>query len=164
VLAVRRKTPTPRKGLLQLDLFEPRDYELDFRVILTNKVTDDAEAVMDFHHGRGSQEGLIGEAKSYAQMDYIPSRKLAVNQIFTVSAMLAHNLGRDLQMSAEDRARRDTSKRAARWPFKTLHTLRHIVLRAGRLTRPEGKLTLTMSGNREVRDGVLRYLRAAHAA
>jgi hypothetical protein len=42
-----------------------------------------------------------------------------------------------------------------------LHTLRHIVLRAGRLTRPEGKLTLTMSGNREVRDGVLRYLRAA---
>jgi hypothetical protein len=30
----------------------------------------------------------------------------------------------------------DTSKRAARWPFKTLHTLRHIVLRAGRLTRP----------------------------
>src|ERR1051325_5541507 len=63
-----------------------------------------------------------------------------------------------------DLARRDTSKRAARWPFKTLYTLRHIVLRAGRLTRPEGKLTLTMSGNREVRDGVLRYLRAAHAA
>ena len=63
-------------------------------------------------------------------------------------SMLAHNLGRELQMSAEDRTRRDTSKRAARWLFKTLHTLRHIVLRAGRLTRPEGKLTLTMSGNR----------------
>jgi len=28
--------------------------------------------------------------------------------------------GRELQMSAEDRERRDTSKRAARWPFKTL--------------------------------------------
>ena len=41
---------------------------------------------------------------------------------------------------------------------------RRPVLRAGRLTRPEGKLTLTMSGNREVRDDVLRYLRAAHAA
>jgi hypothetical protein len=95
---------------------------------------------------------------------YIPSRKSAVNQTFTVSAMLAHNLGRELQMSAEDRDRRDTSKRAARWLFKTLHTLRHIVLRAGRLTRPEGKLTLTMSGNREVRDDVLRYVRAAQAA
>lgn len=164
VLAIRRKTPKPRKGPLQLDLFHPRDYEYDFRVILTNKVLDDAEAVMDFHHGRGSQEGLIGEAKSYAQMDYIPSRKLAVNQTFTVSAMLAHNLGRELQMSTEDRSRRDTSKRAARWPFKTLHTLRHIVLRAGRLTRPEGKLTLTMSGNRDVRDQVLHYLRAPRPA
>ncbi len=164
VLAVRRKTPTPRKGPMQLDLFQPRDYEFDFRVILTNKVTDDAEAVMDFHHGRGSQEGLIGEAKSCAQMDYIPSRRLAVNQTFTISAMLAHNLGRELQMSADDRTRRDTSKRPARWLFKTLHTLRHIVLRAGRLTRPEGKLTLTMSGNRQVRDDVQHYVRAAQAA
>jgi hypothetical protein len=40
----------------------------------------------------------------------------------------------------------------------------HIVLRAGRLTPPEGKLTLTMSGNRDVRDDVLRYVRAAHAS
>jgi hypothetical protein len=74
VLAVRRKTPTPRKGPLQLDLFQPRDYEFDFRVILTNKVTDDAEAVMDFHHERGSQEGLIGEAKSCAQKAVVASR------------------------------------------------------------------------------------------
>jgi Transposase DDE domain group 1 len=164
VLAIRRKTPTPRKGPLQLDLFQPRDYEFDYRVILTNKVTYDAADVMDFHHGRGSQEGLIGEAKAYAQLDYIPSRKLAVNQTFTLSAMLAHNLGRELQMSAEARTRSDTTKRTARWMFKTLHTLRHIILRAGRLTRPEGKLTLTMSGNSEVRDQVNRYVRAAHAA
>lgn len=164
VLAVRRRTPIPRKGPMQLDLFQPRDYEFDFRVILTNKVTDDAEAVMDFHHGRGSQEGLIGEAKSCVQMDYIPSRKLAVNQTFTVSAMMAHNLGRELQMSADDRSRSDSSKRAARWIFKTLHSIRHIVLRAGRLTRPEGTLTLTMSGNRSVADEVKRYLHAAQAA
>jgi Transposase DDE domain group 1 len=164
VLAIRRKTPKPRKGPLQLDLFQPRDYEFDFRVILTNKVMDDAAAVMDFHHGRGSQEGVIGEAKACTQLDYIPSRKLAVNQTFTLSAMLAHNLGRELQMSAEDRKRSDTTNRAARWVFKTLHTLRHVVLRAGRLTRPEGKLTLTMSGNSEVRDQVQRYVRAVHAA
>ncbi len=164
VLAIRRKTPTPRKGPMQLDLFEPRDYEFDFRVILTNKVTDDAAAVMDFHHGRGTQEGVIGEAKSSAQMDYVPSRKLAVNQTFTVSAMLAHNLGREIQMIADARTRRDTTTRAARWSFKTLHTLRHIVLRAGRLTRPEGKLTLTMSGNRTVGEDVHRYVRAVQAA
>jgi hypothetical protein len=163
VLAIRRKTPTPRKGPMQLDLFEPRDYEFDFRVILTNRVTDDAETVMDFHHGRGTQEGLIGEAKSCAQLDYVPARKLVVNQAFTLSAMLAHNLSRELQMSTEDRTRRDTSTRAARWPFKTLHTIRHYILRAGRITRPEGKLTLTMSANREVRENVRRYAQAAVA-
>jgi Transposase DDE domain group 1 len=164
VLAIRRKTPNPRKGPMQLDLFQPRDYEFDFRVILTNKVTDDAAAVMDFHHGRGAQEGLIGEAKSCAQLDYVPSRKLAVNQTFTIASMLAHNLGRELQIAAEPRKLRDTTTRAARWAFKTLHTLRHVVLRAGRLTRPEGKLTLTMSGNRAIGDEVKRYVHAARAA
>ena len=49
-------------------------------------------------------------------------------------------------------------------PIAITHANNLIVLRAGRLTRPEGKLTLTMSGNQEVRDGVLRYLRTAHAA
>lgn len=164
VLAIRRKTPTPRKGPLQLDLFEPRDYEFDFRVILTNRATDDAETVMDFHHGRGTQEGMIGEAKSCAQLDYVPARKLVVNQAFTLSAMLAHNLSRELQMSAEPRTDRDSPKRAARWPFRTLHSIRHYILRAGRITRPGGKLTLTMSGNSEVRAEVLRYAHAAQAA
>ena len=73
--------PDAAQGPAAAGPLQPRDYEFDFRVILTNKVTDDAEAVMDFHHGRGSQEGLIGEAKSCAQMDYIPSRKLAVNRV-----------------------------------------------------------------------------------
>jgi len=164
VLAIRRKTPTPRKGPMQLDLFQPRDYEFDFRVILTNKVVEDAEVVMDFHHGRGTQEGVIGEAKSCAHLDYIPARRLVVNQAFTLASMLAHNLGRELQMSAEPRTNRDTSTRAACWPFKTLHTIRHVVLRAGRLTRPEGKLTLTMSGNSAVASEVLRFVHAARAA
>lgn len=164
VLAIRRRTPKPRKGPMQLDLFVPRDFEFDFRVILTNKVTDDAAAVMEFHHGRGSQEGLIGEAKQHAQMDYIPARHLIVNQVFTLSAMLTHNLGRELQMSAESRIRCDSAKRAARWVFRKLDALRHVILRAGRLTRPEGRLTLTMNGNAAVRDDVLRYVQAARAA
>lgn len=164
VLAIRRRTPKPRKGPMQLDLFVPRDFEFDFRVILTNKVTDGAAAVMEFHHGRGSQEGLIGEAKQSAQLDYIPARRLVVNQIFTVTSMLTHNLGRELQMSAEPRSLRDSANRAARWAFRKLDTLRHVILRAGRLTRPEGKLTLTMNGNAAVRDDVLRYVQAAGAA
>ena len=77
--------------------------------------------------------------------------------ILSAASMLAHNLGRELQMSAEPRTGRDTTTRAARWPFRTLHTLRHVVLRAGRITRPEGKLTLTMSGNRTVASEVTPF-------
>jgi hypothetical protein len=160
VLAIRRRTPTPRKGPLQLDLFEPRTFEHDFRVILTNKATADAEVVMEFHHGRGAQEGIFGEAKSHAQLDYVPARKLVVNQAFTLTSMIAHNLGRELQMAADPRSWRDTANRAARWTFHTLATLRlRLFQRAGRLTRPEGRLTLTMSGNDQVRADIQHYLR-----
>ena len=48
--------------------------------------------------------------------------------------------------------------------FRKLDTLRHVILRAGRLSRPECKLTLTMNGNAAVRDDVLRYVQAACAA
>lgn len=62
------------------------------------------------------------------------------------------------------RSLRDSANRAARWAFRKLDTLRHVILRAGRLTPPEGKLTLTMNGNATVRDDVLRYVKAARAA
>jgi hypothetical protein len=58
--------------------------------------------------------------------------------MFTVTSMLTHNLGRELQMSAEPQSLRDSMNRAARWAFRKLDTLRHVILRAGRLTRPEG--------------------------
>lgn len=37
-------------------------------------------SAMAFHHGRGSQEGLIGEARQHAQLDYLPARRLVVDQ------------------------------------------------------------------------------------
>ena len=50
-------------------------------------------------------------------------------------------------------------KRPAAWKFKTLDTLRHrIIQRAGRLTRPQGELTLTMSANKAVRKELLHFL------
>ena len=45
-------------------------------------------------------------------------------------------------------AHRARPKRPAAWKFTTLDTLRHrIIQRAGRLTQPQGELTLTMSAN-----------------
>lgn len=160
VLAIRRRTQRQNKEPLQLDLFIPKDFDFEYKAIVTNRMSAAAE-VLHFHNGRGSQEGILGEAKSCAQLDYIPMRRLAGNQLFTAASLIAHNLGRELQMVASPRTRRDTIKRAARWTFQKLSTLRQrIFQRAGRLSRPEGKLTLALSGNDRVRDELTHLLDA----
>jgi len=146
---IRQKVSVPHKGPVQLDLFIPKDFKFDYKVVVTNKTTL-AKNVLEYHNGRGSQEGIIGELKSGAHFDYIPCRSQAANQHFMAAALLAHNLGRELQMRTEDPQRGLTAKRAARWVFKKLRSLRHILRRAGRLTRPGGELTLTMSDNQPV--------------
>jgi hypothetical protein len=75
--------------------------------------------------------------------------------------MMAHNLSRELQMISVPAASRALPKRPAAWKFKTLDTLRHrIIQRAGRFTRPQGELTLTMSANQKVRNELLHFLDA----
>jgi hypothetical protein len=154
----RRKNKKQYKGPLQLHLFEPRDYNFDYKVIVTNK-KGSAKSVVLFHNGRGSQEAIFGDAKTDAALDLIPTRRLAGNQIFTLCSMMAHNLSRELQMLASPVAPRSLPKRPAAWAFERLDTLRHrIIQRAGRLTRPKGELTLTMSGNETVRHDLLHFL------
>ncbi len=112
-----------------------------------------------FHNGRGSQEAIFGDAKNDAALDIIPCRRLAGNQIFTLCCMMAHNLSKEIQMPAAPAANRARPKRPAAWNFKILHTLRHgIIQRAGRLTRPKGDLTLTMSANYAVRNDLLHFI------
>lgn len=154
----RKKSKKQHKAPLQLHLFEPRDFNFDYRVIVTNK-RQSAKSVVLFHNGRGSQEGLFGDAKNDAALDVIPSRRLAGNQIFTLCAMMAHNLSREVQMLASSSAPRALPKRPAVWAFERLDTLRHrIIQRAGRFTRPQGELTLTMSANCAVRNDLLHFL------
>ena len=112
-----------------------------------------------FHNGRGSQECIFGDAKNDAALDVIPSRRLAGNQLFTLCSMIAHNLSREVQMLAAPSASRARPKRPAAWRFEKLDTLRHrIIQRAGRFTRPQGELTLTMSANHAVRKDLLGFL------
>jgi len=159
-LFVRKRIRRRRKGPLQLDLFEPRSFDYEYKVIVTNK-QESAKAIILFHNGRGSQEGLFAEAKQHAGLGVLPSRRLAGNQVFTLCAMIAHNLSREIQMLALQPTRRARPKRPAAWPFETLATLRHRILqRAGRLTRPQGELTLTMSANPAVRKDLLHFLDA----
>ena len=154
----RKKIKKPQKGPLQLDLFVPLDLNYEYKVIATNK-TESAKAVVLFHNGRGSQESIFGDAKTDNGLGVIPCKRLSSNQVFTLASMMAHNLSREMQMIAHPAARRTKPKRPSAWRFKKLSTLRHqIIQRAGRLTRPQGKLTLTMSPNRAVRKDLLHFM------
>jgi len=76
-----------------------------------------------------------------------------------LTAMIAHNLSREIQMLTCLSASRARAKRPTVWKFEKLDTMRHrIIQRAGRLTRPQGELTLTMSANRAVRKDLLHFL------
>ena len=157
-VCVRQRSRIQQKGPVQLNLFVPYDYGYDFKVIVTNK-SKTAKKVLRFHNGRGAQEGLFAELKTQTQMDYVPTKNQAGNQVFLLAAMMAHNLNRELQMQCVAKSRNTTEKRAALWQFEQLGTLRRkIIQRAGRLTRPKGKLTLTMSANSAVKEEILHYL------
>ena len=76
---VRTRVKQQQKGPVQLDLFEPYEYGYEFKVIVTNKDLT-AASLVDYHGGRGSQEGVFGELKTQCQMDYIPVRKRCANE------------------------------------------------------------------------------------
>jgi len=157
-VVVRQKKKRPTKGPLQLDLFEPVSHEYEYSVIVTNKTTK-ASHVLSFHHGRGTQEGIFAEGKSQCQLEYIPVRKKCGNQTYCLAAMLAHNLTRELQMQAEPRPLATTAKRRPLWVFESLKTIRHrLVRRAGRLLRPQGRLTLSLGANEAVEREFQKYL------
>lgn len=151
---VRKQNKEP----VQLDLFEPYEYGYEFKVIVTNKTTS-VNNVLAFHNGRGAQEAIIGDLKTHCQQDYVPVKTLNGNKCYLLAGILAHNLAKELQMEAFEKDRNTTNKRPPRWIFNKLETLRrNIIQRAGRLTRPNGKLTLTMSGNKAVQKEIMHYL------
>jgi hypothetical protein len=155
---LRTKRKRQRKGPLQLDLFEPVEWDYEYKVIITNKECQ-AGTVAGFHEGRGYQERIFGEIKSQAQMDYVPAKRRAANEVYLWGSVMAHNLARELQMSTNPPARGTTQGRRVCWDFQELSTLRrNIIQRAGRLTRPQGRLTLTMAPNRKLQDGIQRFM------
>jgi len=161
---IRQRCPIIRKEPIQLDLFVPYEYGYEFKVIITNKWASGKKILM-FHNGRAAQESVFGELKGQSQMDYIAVRGLFGNQLYMLAAVLSHNLNRELQMEAKAPDRGTTEKRAPLWVFEELRSLRHrLIQRAGRFTNPQGNLTLTLSANQSVKEGLLEYLEALQAA
>jgi len=155
---LRQKVKKQDKAVVQFDLFIPHVYGYEFKVVITNKRCS-TRKVLRFHNGRGAQENIFAELKSQCQIDYIPVRGLVGNQLYLIAAILAHNLFREMHMKTFGRCRRTTEKRSPLWEFCEAQTVRqHLIQRAGRLTRPQGRLRLTMSGNEATRQTVLQYL------
>ena len=69
----------------------------------------------------------------------------------------SHNLGHELQIEAEAQGSPAAMKRTAKWVFKSLGTLRrNIIQPVGRISRPQGKLTITLPDIPGLRSGILR--------
>ncbi len=161
---IRTTVKKQRKDPVQLDLFVPHQTGFEFKVILTNKRLS-AKKVLAYHNGRGSQEGIFAELKTDNQLDYVPTRTWVGNQIYLLSTVLAHNLARELQMTARSPARNTSEKRPALWDFARMSTLRcRLIQRAGRLIRPQGYLTLSMSANTAVQNELLQIRSALERA
>ncbi len=155
---IRAEVNEQIKGPLQLDLFEPRQRGYQFKAIVTNKKCI-TRKVVRFHEGRGAQESIFGELKNHGQMDYIPARRWNANKVFLLANLLAHNLTRELQMERAATRRHTNEKRSALWKFENWHTLRrNLLLKAGRLNRPNGRWTLTFNKNASVERLLLSYL------
>lgn len=159
-LFLRQEVAVQQKGPVQLDLFEPREQGYEYKVIVTNK-RGMAIKVARFHEGRGQQEKVFAELKDQVQMGYLPGKRWATNKLYLLCAILAHNLGRELQMEAREPQRGTTEKRSPLWIFEGLEIMRRkFIQRAGRLTRSNGTYTLTMSANPAVAATLQSYLEA----
>ena len=115
--------------------------------------------------GRSSQEGIFAELKTDVAMGHIPVRTRNGNQAYLLAGLLAHNMIRDLQMRQSPPTRATNMTRAARWVFEQVGSLRrHVFHRAGRLTRPSGRLTLTINAAAADQGRIIALRAAASAA
>jgi len=161
---VRTLSKQQQKGPVQLDLFEPYDFGWEFKVIVTNKQLQ-AAAVVDYHDGRGSQEGIFAELKSHCHMDYVPVRTQRGNETYLLAGLFAFNFTRELQMQNKTPERNTTRNRATLWSFQRVDTIRKTILqRAGRLSRPAGITTLTFCSGKELRRRVLQFMKSLDIA
>lgn len=157
IIGVQRKVFIQKKGVIQLDLFIPYKMGYDYSVIVTNK-KQSSKKVMEFHQGRGSQEGIFAELKSQAQMDYIPVQGKAGNYLYMLCAVMAHNLNRELQMKTQQKTRKINAKRAALWMFDSLSRVRNtLFIHAGRLIHPNGQFVLSMNSNDSLKNEMTKY-------
>ena len=75
----------------QDDLFEGTYH---YWIVATNfsQKEKDAQAVLDFHNGRGEMERLIGELKHHYNLDHLPCGQFTANALYFTIGLLAFTL------------------------------------------------------------------------
>lgn len=160
----RRHVAKPRKGPIQLDLFEPVERDFEYKVIMTNKRMSPAK-LLRFHNGRGSQEATFAEAKSQLSLGYLPSRRQIGNQMYIVCNLIALALGRELQMRAAPQRSKNTATRACLWAVERIGTLRdRLVKRAARIIHPQGRFVVSFAHCPEAQRDLCRLTQSAAEA
>ena len=86
-------------------------------MFITNKDLD-AAAVVNYHEGRGSQEGIFGERKSQCHLDYIPVKTRCGNETHLLAGLFVFNIMREWQMQTQPPVRKTTGQRMILWAFK----------------------------------------------
>jgi len=160
----RRRVAKPRKGPIQLDLFEPIDREYQFKVAMTNKSLSPA-ALLRFHNGRGSQEATFAEIKSQLGLGYLPCRRQVGNQVYMVCNLIAHALGRELQMRQAPPRSKNTPTRACLWTLERIGSLRdRLIKRAARIIHPQGRTVLSFASCPDAESDIRKFVQAASRA
>jgi hypothetical protein len=130
----------------------------NYKVIVVNKRCT-ARKVVAFLEGRGSKEGILPEFKSHCQIDYVPVTSRVGNQLYLFAGILAHILTRGLQIQLTARARGTIAKRDALWCFREIKILRRtLIQRTGSITRPAGKVILSMNVNEKLENELLQSI------
>ena len=88
-------------------------------------------------------------SKSALALDTIPTHQYEANSAWQQLVVLAHNLLANFQIETGVMKRPHTHKRTTHWVLRSGHALRfEIIHRAGRLVRPQGRLTLRLQRNK----------------
>ena len=104
-----------------------------------------------FMAGRGLHEKIIGELKSSLALKTIPTCQYEGNSAWQQLVVLAHNLLSNFQIGTGVMKHPRTHKRTVHWVLRSAHTLRfEIIHRAGRLVRPQVRLTLRLQHNKQI--------------
>jgi hypothetical protein len=152
VVIYRKRVHHWTRKNFQLDLFDPADGHFEYSAVATNTGLS-GKHLWWFMCGRGSHEKAYAELKSGFAFDSVPTKHYGANSAWQILSVLAFNLMNSFQVATVASPRAASRKRRVLYPLQMIQTLRYQWLnRAGRLTHPDGRPTLDIGPDPEVRN------------